>query len=136
MVFSSHQFYPKMNIHFEDAQRFVVSQLEDDAFNVSGEKPIFELTALATFVLSLARCTYAVLWVYGGRSDADPESIEMTMSWEFDHEPTRFKQIAMDIYWPTLAVKKQKVAQKMAAHCTIHNTIHNCVEMNTTLRVE
>jgi len=86
-----------MKIHFEDAHRFVVSDFEDDAFNVSGEKPVFELTALATFVLSLARCTYSVLWVYGGRSDADTESIEMTMSWAFDHEPTRFTQIIMDI---------------------------------------
>ena len=124
-----------MKIHFEDAHRFVVSDFEDDAFNVSGEKPVFELTALATFVLSLARCTYSVLWVYGGRSDADPQSIEMTMSWEFDHEPTRFKQIVMDICWPTLPEKKLKVAEKMATHCTIHNTIHNCVEMKTTVRV-
>jgi hypothetical protein len=91
-----------MNIHFEDAQRFLISDFEDDAFNVSGEKPIFELTALATFVLSLARCTYSVLWVYGGRTDADPESIQMTMSWGFSHEPTRFKQITMDILWSAL----------------------------------
>ena len=92
-------------------------------------------TALATFVLSLARCTYSVLWVYGGRSDADPQSIEMTMFWEFEHEPTRFRQIVMDIYWPTLEEKKQKVAEKMATHCTIHNTIRNCVDMKTTLRI-
>ena len=125
-----------MNIHFEDAQRFVVSDLEDDAFNVSGDKPIFELTALATFVLSLARCTYSVLWVYGGRTDADPESIQMTMSWDFNHEPTRFKQITMDILWSALLVKKLKAAQKMAAHCTIHNTIHDCVEIITRVRLE
>ena len=125
-----------MNIHFEDAQRFVISDFEDDAFNVSGEKPIFALTALATFVLSLARCTYSVLWIYGGRTDADPESIQMTMSWDFSHEPTRFKQITMDILWSALPTKRLKAAQKMAAHCTIHNTIQDCVEMNTTVRVE
>ncbi len=125
-----------MNIHFLDAHRFVVSDFDDDGFNVSGEKPIFELTALATFVLSLARCTYAVLWVYGERSDAEPDSIEMTMSWDFDHEPTRFKQIVMDIHWPTLPEKKLKVAQRMAGHCTIHNTIHSCVDIVTTVRVK
>lgn len=124
-----------MNIHFLDAHRFVVSDFDDDGFNISGEKPIFELTALATFVLSLARCTFAVLWVYGERSDADPDSIEMTMSWDFDHEPTRFRQIKMDIYWPSLPGKKLKVAQKMATHCTIHNTIHNCVDIVTAVRV-
>ncbi len=125
-----------MNVHFEDAQRFVVSDLEDDAFNVSGEKPIFELTALAMFVLSLARCTYSVLWVYGGRTSSDPENIQMTMSWDFFHDPTRFKKISMDILWPSLPAKKLKAAQNMAAHCTIHNTIHDCVEMDTTVRVE
>jgi uncharacterized OsmC-like protein len=124
-----------MDIHFQDAQRFVVSDFENDEFNVTGDKQIFELNALATFILSLARCTYSVLWVYGGRSDIDPEFIEMTMSWNFHHEPTRFKQIEMDIYWPTLPGKIQKIAQKMAAHCTIHNTIRNSVEVKTTLRV-
>jgi uncharacterized OsmC-like protein len=124
-----------MDIHFQDAQRFVVSDFENDEFNVTGDKQIFELNALATFILSLARCTYSVLWVYGGRSDIDPEYIEMTMSRNFHHDPTRFKQIEMDIYWPTLPEKKQKIAQKMAAHCTIHNTIRNSVEVKTTLRV-
>ncbi len=124
-----------MDIHFQDAQRFVISDFENDEFNVTGDKQIFELNALATFILSLARCTYSVLWVYGGRSDSDPEYIEMTMSWNFHHEPARFKLIEMDIYWPTLPEKKQKIAQKMAAHCTIHNTIRNSVEVKTTLRV-
>ena len=59
----------------------------------------------------------------------------MTMSWNYHHDPTRFKQIEMDIYWPILPEKKQKIAQKMAAHCTIHNTIRNSVEVKTTLRV-
>ncbi len=124
-----------MDIHFQDAQRFVDSNFENDEFNVTGDKQIFELNALATFILSLARCTYSVLWVYGGRSDIDPEYIEMTMSRNFHHDPTRFKQIEMYIYWPTLPEKKQKIAQKMAAHCTIHNTIRNSVEVKTTLRV-
>lgn len=72
-----------MDVHFQDAQRFMVSDFENDEFNVTGDKHIFELNALATFILPLARCTYSVLWVYGGRSD-----IEMTMSWNFYHEPT------------------------------------------------
>lgn len=124
-----------MNIHFLDAHRFVVSGFDDDGLHVSGEKPVFELTALAMFVLSLARCTFAVLWVYGERTETDPDRIEMTMSWDFDHDPTRFKRIMMDIYWPTLPAKKLKVAQRMAGHCTIHNTIHSCVELVTTVRV-
>ena len=125
-----------MKIHFLDAHRFTVSDFDDDTLHVTGEKPVFELTALAMFVLSLARCTYSVMWVYGGRTDVHPESIEMTLSWDFDHEPTRFRQITMDIYWPDLPEKKLKVANRMAAHCTIHNTIHKCVEMNTSVRVD
>lgn len=125
-----------MNIHFEEAHRFVVSDFDNDEFHISGEKPVYQLTALATFVLSLARCTFAVLWVYGERSEADPDSIEMTMSWDFDHEPTRFKEIGMDIYWPALPEKKLKVAQRMAGHCTIHNSIHDCIEIVTRVRVK
>lgn len=124
-----------MNIHFLDAHHFTVTHFEDDTLHVSGEKPVFELTALAMFVLSLARCTYSVLWVYGGRSDIDAETIEMTMRWDFDHEPTRFKSISMDILWPGLPEKKLKVAQRMAKHCTIHNTIHSCVDLQTEVRL-
>jgi len=124
-----------MKIHFLEAHRFVVTDFDDYDIHVSGEKPVYELTALAMFVLSIARCTFAVLWVYGERSDADPDSIEMTMSWDFDHEPTRYKQIVMDIYWPDLPEKKRKVAQRMASHCTIHNSIHDCVDIVTKVRV-
>lgn len=123
-----------MNIHFLESQKFIASHFDDDGFDVSGEKPIFELTALATFVLSLARCTFAVLWVYGDRKELSPDSIEMTMSWDFNHEPTRFKQIVMDIHWPELPSKKLKAVRKMAEHCTIHSTIDECVEIVTTLR--
>jgi len=124
-----------MKIHFLQAHRFVVSDFDDYDIHVTGEKPVYELTALAMFVLSIARCTFAVLWVYGERSDADPDSIEMTMSWDFDHDPTRYKQIVMDVFWPELSEKKCKVAQRMASHCTIHNSIHDCVDIVTTVRV-
>lgn len=124
-----------MNIHFLESHKFIASNFDEEGFEVSGEKPIYELTALAMFVLSLARCTFAVLWVYGDRKELDTESIEMTMSWDFDHEPTRFKKINMDIYWPDLPEKRLKAAQKMAGHCTVHNTIHECVEMVTNVRI-
>lgn len=123
-----------MKIHFLESQKFVASCFDDEGFNVSGEKPIYELTALATFVLSLARCTFSVLWVYGDRKDVNPDSIEMTMSWDFDHEPTRFKSITMAIHWPDLPAKKLKAVQKMAGHCTIHNTIDACVEVQTEVK--
>ncbi len=123
-----------MNIHFLDAHQFTVTNLDDDGFNVTAEKPVYELTALATFVLSLARCTFSVLWVYGSRKDVDPDTIEMAMSWTFDHEPTRFKQITMDIFWPALEEKKLPAAQNMAEQCTIHHTIHDCVDISTKVR--
>ena len=123
-----------MDIYFLAAQKFVVSNLDEEGFNVSGEKPVFELTALATFVLSLARCTFSVLWVYGGRKEIDPDTIEMTISWKFEHNPTRFKQIEMDINWPSLPDKKLKATEKMAGHCTIHNSIEKCVDIVTSVR--
>ena len=124
-----------MKIHFLQAQTFIVSDFDEDVLEITAEKPVYELTALAMFVLSLARCTYSVLWVYGSRKDIDPETIEMTLSWDFNHDPTRFKTISMDILWPSLPEKKLKAAQKMAGHCTIHNTIHHCVEMVTKVRI-
>ncbi|MEE9446790.1 MAG: OsmC family protein [Arenicellales bacterium] len=124
-----------MNIHFTQPHSFTVSDFDNDDFNITGDKPVYQLTALATFVLSLARCTFAVLWVYGDRSDADPDTIEMTMNWSFDHDPTRFKQIEMNIFWPALPEKKLKVAQKMSEQCTIHHTIHDCVDIVAKVRI-
>ena len=123
-----------MNIHFIESQKFIASEFDEEGFVVSGEKPVYELTALATFVLSLARCTFSVLWVYGDRKEINPDSIKMTMSWDFDHEPTRFRKIMMHIDWQDLPKKKQKAVQKMAEHCTIHSTIHECVEVVTELK--
>ena len=123
-----------MKLHFLEAQKFIASDFDQDGFDVSGEKPIYELTALATFVLSLARCTFSVLWVYGDRKGVDPDLVEMTMSWDFDHEPTRFRQIVMDIHWPGLPQKKLRAVQKMAHHCTIHHTINECVDVVTSVR--
>ncbi len=46
-----------MNIHFTPPNSFTLSDFDDDDFNITGDKPVYQLTALATFVLSLARCT-------------------------------------------------------------------------------
>ncbi len=123
-----------MNIHFLESQKFIVSHFDQEGFVVSAEKPVYELTALATFVLSLARCTFSVLWGYGSRKEVDPQVIKMTMSWNFNHQPTRFKQIVMDIHWPNLPKKHLNAAQKMAEHCTIHNTIDQCVDIVTRVK--
>ncbi len=124
-----------MNIHLQKPTQFTISDFEDDEFNITEESPALYFSALTMWVAALARCTNAVLEVYGHRFDADPETIKITMNWEYAEKPTKFKNIVMDIHWPTLPEKRLKSVQRAAQHCTIHNTIHDCVEIETTVRI-
>ncbi|MCK5897309.1 MAG: OsmC family protein [Cocleimonas sp.] len=102
-----------------------------DEFDIVLENKMMRLSALAMFVASLGRCTFAVLDHYALRMDVEIENILTKMTWEFSTEPTRFKVINMDIYWPELPDKRVKSVQRAAHKCTIHTTIHECVEINT-----
>ncbi len=120
-----------MKIHLPKAHALELSAFDAEGFDISGANPALEFTALAMFVASLARCTFSVLAVYGERFDADPDTITMALSWEFDGPPSRFSKIEMNIHWPSLPEKRLKAGQRVAHHCTIHNTIHDCVEVET-----
>jgi len=123
-----------MNIHLQTPTRLTVTDFEDDAFNISEDNSALYLSALSMWIAALARCTFAVLEHYGHRFDSDPSTVEISMDWDFLDNPTRFKTINMDIYWPTLDDKRIKPVQRAAQKCTIHNTIHDCVEINTSVR--
>jgi len=124
-----------MDIHLQAPTKLTVSDFEDEAFNIIEDNPALYLSALSMWIAALARCTFAVLEHYGHRFDADPSTVEITMDWDFLDNPTRFKTINMDIYWPTLEEKRIKPVQRVAEKCTIHNTIHDCVEIITQVRI-
>jgi len=102
-----------------------------DDLEIVLENKMQRLSALAMFVTSLGRCTFAVLDHYALRMDVEIENIVTQMTWEFSTEPTKFKVINMDIYWPELPEKRLKSVQRAAHKCTIHTTIKDCVEINT-----
>jgi uncharacterized OsmC-like protein len=102
-----------------------------DDLDIVLENKMTRLSALAMFVASLGRCTFAVLDHYALRMEVEIENIVTNMTWEFSTDPTRFKVINMDIYWPELPEKRLKSVQRAAHKCTIHTTIKECVEINT-----
>ncbi|HIO92032.1 MAG TPA: OsmC family peroxiredoxin [Leucothrix mucor] len=107
-----------------------LSRFDLDDFEIVLENKMQKLSALAMFVTSLGRCTFAVLDHYALRMDVEIENIVTKLTWSFSTEPTRFKVIDMDIYWPELPEKRLKSVERAAHKCTIHTTIHDCVEIN------
>lgn len=102
-----------------------------DDFEIVLENKMTRLNALAMFVASLGRCTFAVLDHYALRMDVEIENIVTKMTWTFSSDPTAFKVINMDIYWPELPEKRVKSVQRASHKCTIHTTISDCVTINT-----
>ncbi len=108
-----------------------LSRFDLDGLDIVLENKMMRLSALAMFVTSLGRCTFAVLDHYALRMDVEIENIVTKMTWEFSSNPTRFKVINMDIYWPELPEKRLKSVQRASHKCTIHRTISDCVKINT-----
>jgi len=101
---------------------------EEDGMDIDlGKMPRF--SALAMFIASLGRCTFAVIDHYALRMDVPIENIVTKLEWEFDSEPTRFKTIKMDIYWPEVPEKRLTSVERAAHKCAISNTIRDCVDI-------
>lgn len=105
-----------------------LSKWEEDGLDIDlGKMPRF--SALAMFVASLGRCTFAVIDHYALRMDVPIENIVTKLEWDFDSEPTRFKSIKMDIYWPEVPEKRIASVERAAHKCAISNTIRDCVDI-------
>ena len=105
-----------------------LSDWEEDGIDiVLGKLPRF--SALAMFIASLGRCTFAVIDHYALRMDVEIENIVTHLEWEFDEDPTRFKTIWMKIYWPEIPEKRLKSVERAAHKCTISNTIRDFVDI-------
>jgi len=109
-----------------------LSDWETDGIDIIlGKQPRF--SALAMFVASLGRCTFAVIDHYALRMDVPIDNIVTHLEWDFDTEPTRFKTINMKIYWPEVPEKRLASVERASHKCAISNTIRDCVEIKTTV---
>ena len=122
-----------MNIHLVNQTELKLSRFNEDGFNISMNDESMRYSAIAMFVTSLARCTYAVLEHYATRMDITTENIVTNMTWDFIENPTRINQIGMAIYWPELPEKRIASVQRASHKCTISNTINDCVIIKTTV---
>jgi len=110
-----------------------LSSFDEDGIEIILENKMQKLSALAMFVASLGRCTFAVVDHYALRMDVPIENIVTHLKWDFLTEPTRFKTIDMDIYWPEVPEKRVASVERASHKCAISNTIKDCVEINTTV---
>ncbi|MEE9325925.1 MAG: OsmC family protein [Cocleimonas sp.] len=110
-----------------------LSAFDEDGIEIILENKMQKLSALAMFVASLGRCTFAVLDHYALRMDVPIENITTKLAWNFLSEPTRFKTITMDIYWPEIPEKRVASVERASHKCAISNTIRDCVEINVSV---
>lgn len=119
-----------MNIHLANATEVHLAHLGDETLNVTKENKAQPYSAIAMWITALGRCTYAVLDHYALRLDLDPDNITEVLTWDFGHDPTIIKNIALTITWPELPENRRKAVERAAHKCTIHTTIKNCVDIN------
>ena len=118
-----------MNIHVIGQTELRLSRFDEEGFEVILENNMHRLSALAMFVTALGRCTFAVLDHYALRLDVDVEKIVTHLRWDYHSDPTRFKKINMDIYWPELPEKRVASVERASHKCAISNTIKDYVEI-------
>ena len=119
-----------MKIEVLGETELCLSNWEEDGIDIElGKLPRF--SALAMFIASLGRCTFAVIDHYALRMDVPIDNIVTHLEWEFDTDPTRFKTITMKIYWPEIPEKRIASVERASHKCTISTTIKECVEIKT-----
>ena len=118
-----------MNIQVIGQTELRLSRFDEEGFEVILENNMHRLSALAMFVTALGRCTFAVLDHYALRMDVEVENIVTHLRWDYHNDPTRFKKINMDIYWPELPEKRVASVERASHKCAISNTIKNSVEI-------
>ena len=122
-----------MKVHLAGETEQYLSDFEEDGFELSLESEALYYGAIAMFVTSLGKCTYAVLNSYAMRLDIEPDNITTQLNWEFEFDPTVISKIDMKITWPELPDNRKKAVARAAHKCTIHTTIKECVEINVSV---
>ena len=110
-----------------------LSRFDEDGLDIQLENKMPRYSALAMFVTSLGRCTFAVLDHYALRMDVPIENIVTHLEWDYHNDPTRFKTINMKTYWPELPEKRVASVERASHKCAISNTIKDCVEIKVSV---
>ena len=122
-----------MKVHLAAETEQYISEFEEDGFELTLENEALYYGAIAMFVTSLGKCTYAVLNSYAMRLDITPDNITTQLNWDFDYDPTVISKIDMKITWPELPDSRKKAVARAAHKCTIHTTIKNCVDITVSV---
>lgn len=122
-----------MKIHQTDELKLTLSDLVGEGFTVTQASDAFYYGAIAMFVTSLGKCTFAVLQVYAARLDLDPNEIEINLEWVQTSSPNRIESISMNVSWPSLPDSRIKPVARATHKCTVHNTIKECVAIDVTV---
>lgn len=119
-----------MKVHVIDKTDIRLSEFHQDGLEVSTEHKGLRFSAIAMFVASLGRCTFAVLDHYAMRMEVSEENIVTRLNWEYSDDPTVISRINMSIYWPEIPDKRVNSVQKASHKCTIHRTVKECIAID------
>lgn len=122
-----------MNIEVLDQTELRLSRFDLDELNVTLANDAMRYSAIAMFVTSLARCTFAVLDHYAMRMEISTENIVTHLTWDFSSEPTRIEKIHMEILWPELPDKRIASVERASHKCTISTTVKDCIDIRTSV---
>jgi len=122
-----------MNIDVLGQTELRLSRFDLEELNVSLKNEATRYSAIAIFVTSLARCTFAVLDHYAMRMEITTENIVTHLTWDFIEDPTRINQITMKIIWPELPDKRIASVERASHKCTISTTVKDCIKINTSV---
>lgn len=122
-----------MNIEVLGQTELRLSRFDIDELNISLANESLRYSAIAMFVTSLARCTFAVLDHYAMRMEITTENIITHLTWDFIEKPTRIDQINMKIIWPELPDNRITAVARASHKCTISTTVKDCIEINTSV---
>lgn len=122
-----------MNIEVLGQTELRLSRFDLEELNVNLANDAIRFSAIAMFVASLARCTFAVLDHYAMRIEISTENIVTHLTWDFIDNPTRINQITMKILWPEIPDNRIASVERASHKCTISTTIKDCITIHTSV---
>ena len=122
-----------MNIEVLGQTELRLSRFDLDDLKIKLANEAMRYSAIAMFVTSLARCTFAVLDHYAMRMEINTDNIVTHLTWDYTNDPTSINQITMTIIWPELPDKRIASVERASHKCTISTTIKDCIKINTSV---
>ncbi len=108
-----------------------LSHFDDDGLDIELANEELRYSAIAMFVSSIARCTFAVLDHYAMRMEISTENIVIHLTWSFIENPTCLKQIEMKIYWPEVPDSRLSSVERASHKCILSTTVKECIDIET-----